>query len=334
MSGHSATAGEIPDWKLNLSNLAVVSSATIIYLMSFYWVGITTIFAMQIPSMKLPQLLICLITGTGIFGCNNTTPNEIPSEQSILQDTVAYEAQPAFQSILDSVGVVGSILLFDPKQATYYSNDFEWAELGRLPASTFKIPNSLIALETRVADTTTVFEWDGTKKQLAAWEQDLRLRDAFHVSCVPCYQRIARTVGVNRMDSMLQRLEYGNMVVDSNSIDVFWLSGESKINSFEQIDFLRRLYEESLPVSPSNRKIIKELIVIDSNEEYTLSGKTGWAIRDGHNNGWFVGYVENAGQVYYFATNIDPKQSFNMDLFPVIRTQITMAALREMEFIK
>lgn len=93
-----------------------------------------------------------------------------------------------------------------------------------LPASTFKITNSIIALETGVVENdSTLLKWNGEKRRFKNWEQDLILRDAFHFSCVPCYQEIARKVGENKMNKFLKKLDYGNMKVDSSNLDLFWL---------------------------------------------------------------------------------------------------------------
>ena len=117
------------------------------------------------------------------------------------------------------------------------------------------------------------------------------------------------------------------MLVDSASIDVFWLEGESKISQFEQIDFLQRFYFSRLPISERTEKMMKKLMVIEENDTFRLCGKTGWSIRKGNNNGWFVGYIEKGEKLLFFATNINPNVEFNMDLFPVIRKEITMKAL-------
>ena len=136
-------------------------------------------------------------------------------------DSITMEA---FGAILDSARVNGAILVYDPQEGTFYSNDFERCREGRLPASTFKVPNSIIALETGVMeDDSTLIPWDGQKRRLPAWEKDLYFRDAFHVSCVPCYQEIARKIGVARMKEYLQKFNYGQMVLESSSIDMFWL---------------------------------------------------------------------------------------------------------------
>jgi beta-lactamase class D len=235
---------------------------------------------------------------------------------------------PVFQAILDSAEVSGAILVFDPAENTYYSNDFDWCATGHLPASTFKIPNTIIALETGVmASDSAVIKWDGEKRRLKEWERDLTLRDAFHVSCVPCYQVIARSIGVERMNDYLSRFEYGLMVVDSASIDRFWLEGDSKISQFEQIGFLLRFYNSGLPISKVTESTMKRLMVIEESDTLKLSGKTGWSIRNGNNNGWFVGYAGKGEKVFFFATNINPNVGFNMDLFPLIRKEITLKAL-------
>ena len=123
------------------------------------------------------------------------------------------------------------------------------------------------------------------------------------------------------------------MKVDTTNIDAFWLAGDSRISQFEQIDFLKRFYESELPISERTKTITKRLMVIKQYENYTLSGKTGWAIRDGENNGWFVGYLEKGNQVYYFATNIVPTSLFDMKYFPMIRKKITLEALKKLKII-
>lgn len=147
----------------------------------------------------------------------------------------------AFDSILVNHDLTGTILVYDPQEKTFYSNDFQKAEKGYLPASTFKIPNSIIALETNVMGSdTTVIKWDGKKRDFKDWERDLTLREAFQASCVPCYQEIALKIGTERMTSYLQKLNYNNMVVNNSTLDHFWLRGDSQISPYEQIFFFRK----------------------------------------------------------------------------------------------
>lgn len=278
--------------------------------------------------MKFPIILIVSIL---IFSCNNkpnTTNEETNTEVS---NRIENEE---FQAIIDSADVHGAILIYDLQDNKYYSNDFIWAKKGHLPASTFKIPNSIIAMETGViADDSTLIKWNGEKRAFEIWEQDLIFRDAFQFSCVPCYQEIARKIGIERMTNYLTKLNYGSMKVDSTNLDLFWLEGESKIAQFQQIDFLKKLYLSEVPISESTEENIKSMMILASNENYTLRGKTGWSIKNGINNGWFVGYIEVNEKVYFFATNIEPNEDFNMDMFAVIRKDITIESLKVMEII-
>ena len=251
------------------------------------------------------------------------------------KDNSQENTKPEFQTILDSSNVKGSILIYDLQQDLYYSNDFSWAKTGRLPASTFKITNSIIALETGVIENdSTLLKWNGEKRAFKLWEQDLIFRDAFHFSCVPCYQEIARKIGTQRMTEHLDKFNYGRMDVDTSNIDLFWLEGDSKISQVEQIDFLKRFYLSKLPITERTENIMKTFMVIEKNEDYQISGKTGWAIRDGKNNGWFVGYLETKDKVFFFATNIEPKEGFNMDQFPRIRKRVSYQAFKQLGLIK
>lgn len=274
--------------------------------------------------MKKVSTLLSIFALLSVVSCND--PVVVKIEKKLTREKV-----PGYQAILDSSQVTGAILVFDPAEKTFYSNDFEWCETGHLPASTFKIPNSIIALETGVMKSdSTMIKWDGEKRRLAEWERDLSLREAFHISCVPCYQEIARAIGVERMNDYLIRFDYGHMIVDPASIDRFWLEGESKISQYEQIDFLYRFYSSGLPISKRTESIMKKLMVIEESDTLRLSGKTGWSIRNGNNNGWFVGYAEKGEKVLFFATNINPNAGFNMDMFPLIRKEITLKALKTM----
>lgn len=249
-------------------------------------------------------------------------------QASDMLHATAQISRPDFQAILDSANVEGSILIYDPASHKAYSNDFDWANTGFLPASTYKIVNSLIALETGVVENEeTMFYWDGTPRRIKSWEADLSLRQAFLRSCVPCYQQIARAVGHERMNQYLTQFKYGNMDVGPENIDLFWLEGDSRISQQGQIDFLQNLYEEKLDVAESSYAIMKKLMWLDETETETLYGKTGWSIRDGFNNGWFVGYIEKEGTPYYVATNVIPGEAFDMDDFASIRIKVSKSAL-------
>lgn len=265
------------------------------------------------------------------FNACITTPSEKNTTISTSISTSPKKIiTPLFQTLLDSTALTGVIVIFDPQKNEYYANNFELAEQGRLPASTFKIPNSIIALETGVvANDSIVFKWDGTDRYLAIWEQDLTFKEAFRFSCVPCYQEIAQKIDVDHMNTFLDKLDYGEITVDSNNLTNFWLQGNARISPLEQIDFLTRLYYNQLPISQRTKQIVQQVMLIEQNKiGVKLSGKTGWSIQGEQNNGWFVGYLEQPnGAVYFFATNITPTSNFNLAHFTWIRKTITMEAL-------
>ncbi len=275
---------------------------------------------------------ICLILTLVVcfFSCQRT--KKVPIDQNIKTEVEHQIIKPEFQSIIDSADVVGSILFYDYKKDVYYSNNFKWANEGKLPASTFKIVNSIIGLETGVIENDSIiFKWDGKQKGNKNWEQDLNLRDAFHYSCVPCYQDVARKIGEKRMNRYFDKLDYGIMKVDLSTIDTFWLMGGSRISQMQQIDFLKRFYASELPISEKTRKIMEKLMVIEETEQYRLSGKFGLSNPNGDYNGWFVGYIEGRNDAYFFATNIEPKKEFNFDAFIKKRMDVTLSALNRME---
>lgn len=279
--------------------------------------------------MKFPLIIILTI----LF-CACTEKQKETANAQKLDDSAVRIQSSVFQSIIDSSNVKGSILIYDFQKDSYHSNDFEWANTGKLPASTFKITNSIIALETRVVENdSTLFQWDGQQRDLKIWEQDLTFKKAFHFSCVPCYQDVARRIGSERMNLYLKKLEYGDMKVDSLNIDLFWLEGESSINQFQQIDFLKRFYKKKLPISARTYSIMKRLMIIEEGEAYILSGKTGWSIRNGNNNGWFVGYVEIEQGTYFFASNVEPRGDFHRDSFITARKEVIYKALKQLEII-
>jgi beta-lactamase class D len=211
--------------------------------------------------------------------------------------------QPQWQRFFDSTGVKGCFLLYDAKAEQYHAYNPERCTMPFLPASTFKIPNSLIGLETGVIkDADYVIKWDSTRREIESWNRDHTLRSAIAVSCVPYYQELARRVGAKRMKAYLDTLRYGN--ADTGMvIDHFWLSGRLRITCFEQIEFLRRLHADALPVSKRSMSIVKDIIRLDSTANYVLRGKTGWT--EAQNVGWLVGWVETRDNTYFFACNLE-----------------------------
>lgn len=232
-------------------------------------------------------------------------------------------------------GVQGSLLLYDAQTRRYTAYNLARCREGFLPASTFKIPNTLIALETgALPDTAEVCHWDGVTRSFPQWNRDMSFADALRASCVPCYQQLARRIGPAGYATWLKKLHYPGMVVTAATVDTFWLDGASRITQFDQIAFIRRLQAESLPVARRHQRAVKQLLLLSHSARERLYGKTGWRFRSPRNpdNGWFVGWLERAdGRIFYFALNAEPASARETNpQFASSRQAIVEAVLREM----
>ncbi|MBE9043005.1 class D beta-lactamase [Pleurocapsales cyanobacterium LEGE 10410] len=238
-------------------------------------------------------LLVLTIAGSGL----------IQEHRVDSQTETTIEQAVNFQQHFDDLGINGSIVIYDLARDSYYQHNPSRNNTAFLPASTYKIPNSLIALETRVIkDDVAILTWDGIERDLEQWNQDLNLRLAFKYSAVWFYQVLARRISHQRMQNFVDRIQYGNQNIGATeNLDNFWLSGELRITPQEQIAFLRRLYQNDLPFSQRNLDLVKDIAIAEQTPDYVLRGKTGATSEIG----WYVGYLEQNDNVYFFATNID-----------------------------
>ena len=205
-------------------------------------------------------------------------------------------------------GYSGAFVMYDRQSKEYFRvNKARCAERFS-PASTFKIPNSLIGLESGViADENFTIKWDGIKRWNADWNKEHTLTTAIKYSVVPYYQELARRVGRDSFSGYLERIGYGNKTI-GEEIDTFWLDNSLKISADEQIDFLKRFYECKLPFSERSINIVKKIFPEEKYPNSLLKFKTGAGTKeDGKWLGWIVGYVEKKSNVYLFALNIEAK---------------------------
>ena len=210
-------------------------------------------------------------------------------------------------------GLDGAFVLYDRNAERYVRHNPARAAERFSPCSTFKIPNSLIALDTGVATGADfAIPWDREKDPPQPWwdelgldwKRDHTLASALRNSVVWFYQELARRIGAERMASYLERFDYGNRDI-SDGVDRFWLTGSLAISADEQVEFLRRLYGERLGASHEATEIVKEILVLDRGATHVLSAKTGsGSLGDGPALGWLVGYVEKGGNVFFFAFNV------------------------------
>ncbi|MFP4345428.1 MAG: class D beta-lactamase [Anaerolineales bacterium] len=238
------------------------------------------------------------------------------------------EALSQLAAHFEAYDVEGAFMLYDQQADVYRVYNAPRCEERFLPASTFKILNALIALETGViADEREILPWDGVDRALPEWNQDLDLQRAMRYSAIWFYQDLARRVGQERMRTYVEAAGYGNADV-SGPEDAFWLEGALRISPAEQIDFLRRLHAGTLPFSERSQRVVREILVVEETETYRLSAKTGWVLRVEPQVGWYVGYVERGEEVYFFATNIESAQPD--ERFGPAKVEISRAILTEL----
>lgn len=209
-----------------------------------------------------------------------------------------------FKNHFDEYGVEGCFVLYDQSNDFFICYNPERCDSGYLPASTFKIPNSVIALEEKViADTSQVFRWDGREWSNKEWNRDQTLRSAMRHSCIWVYFHIAEKVGTEKYVQYLNAFNYGNRNPGGPPTR-FWLVGDLRISAFQQLEFLRKFYHNELKVSKESIDIVKDIIILEKADDYIISGKTGGTeISDNEYIMWLVGYLELDTDVYFYALN-------------------------------
>jgi len=224
------------------------------------------------------------------FSC---TPNNVNVDESLGKHFKNNKVQGCFALLDNGTG-----------KFTIY-NLGRYRDSAYLPASTFKIINSLIGLQTgKIVNDSMLIKWDRIDRGRSECNRDMSMYDAFRISCPPWYQELARRIGKNVMQSYLDSISYGNKTM--STIDTFWLDNSLKITPDEQLGIVKKLYFNQLPFHKINQEIVKRAMVFEDNTEYKLSYKTGW----GQNNNsahlaWLVGWIEENRHPYFFVLNFE-----------------------------
>jgi beta-lactamase class D len=208
-------------------------------------------------------------------------------------------------------GTAGTFVGYKVDENLLISSDKDRSGRPMLPASTFKIPNSVIALETGVVSDPDkdIFRWDGVVRSIEAWNRDHTLRSAIAASAVPVYQEIARLIGAERMQKFVDLFEYGNRDI-GGGIDQFWLTGNLRINAIQQIDFVDRLRRGALPVSKRSQELVCDILPVTISGDSIIRAKSGLlgAELGKPSLGWMVGWAEKDIAHTVFALNLDVRE--------------------------
>lgn len=230
------------------------------------------------------------------------------------------------KQFFDKYNVDGSFALYDNGRGEIKVYNLQRDTTRMTPASTFKIVSSLIALQTgTVLNDSAVIAWDGVKREIEAWNQDLTMAEAFKVSAVPYYQELARRIGRDTLQKWLDTLHYGNQKI-GNRVDYFWLDNSLQISPDEQLGLVKHLYFDKLPFTKGAQHTVRNMMRQEENTNYSLSYKTGWG--PGNNNkhvGWVVGWIEENRHPYFFVLNVEAED-------PAVRVTILKDILAHLGF--
>ena len=180
------------------------------------------------------------------------------------------------------------------------------------PFSTFKVANSLIALDSGVIkNTKQKLTFDKESYPVQAWWPSVwklphyDLTTAFKYSMVAIYRQLAKDIGEKNMLTYLNKMHYGNEDI-SSGLDSFWLNGSMKISAVEQVLFLQKIYHNQLAFNDQAIESLKEVMLVETKPNYRLFAKTGAGkVDDGSMLGWYIGFVENGAGVHFFAMNFN-----------------------------
>jgi beta-lactamase class D len=244
----------------------------------------------------------------------------------------------SLKKYFDSTHTTGCFGLFDNGQGEFtIYNLAAFKDSAYLPASTFKIVNSLIGIQTgRISNENMVIKWDGITRAIDEWNKDLTMKEAFKVSAVPYYQEVARRIGKDSMQHWLDTLGYGQRYSKFkilNNIDTFWLDNSLKVTADEQLGLVKRLYFNQLPFFKSTQKTVAGVMLQEETANYKLSYKTGWGTgENGNEIGWIVGWIEENRHPYFFVLQlISPDRQFDMK---TARIGILKSILKEKGFFE
>lgn len=211
--------------------------------------------------------------------------------------------RPEWGNYFEKYEANGTLVVLDQRAPAATLNAFnpDRAAIRLSPASTFKIPHTLFALDSgAIADEFQVFEWDGIERSYAPQNEDQNLRSAIRSSALWVFEIVAKEIGEVRAREYLESVGYGNED-PSTEAGAYWVEGKLAISALEQVEFLRRLFYNELPFQKAHQLLIKDVLVLEAGRDWILRAKTGYQ----GSHGWWVGWVEWPEGPVIFALNID-----------------------------
>jgi len=286
--------------------------------------------------MKMKPINIAILF-FGLLLCHASNPRLNSNSFTSNRDTILVRKD--FKKYFDNCHVQGTTVIYDNSRHNWIVSDKASAKEATLPASTFKIINLLIALETKtISSEHDIVKWPGSTDTIKYGYRpeiyhDITVKEAFEVSAGWAYVELARKIGKEKYKKYLKLCHYGNGNLSQKDPD-FWNFGAFAISPMNQVEFIRKLYDEKLPFSKENMKTVKRIMLTEQQNGCIIYSKTGWTRDKGINTGWWVGYVESEKGVYFFATRLLQDRKINNPSFGNCRKEITKSIFQDLKIIE
>ena len=257
---------------------------------------------------KFKSILIFALSGLIIL--MNTPAFSTSTSGSTTTKLSNNKAQTTYEDLSSYFeGYEGCFVLYDLKADKYSVFNKEQSQKRISPDSTYKIFSALFALEEgHITKDHSIQMWNKTPQPYETWNQDHDLFSAMKYSVTWYFQNLDKVSGAKMLQAYYNRIGYGNSDL-SGGLSGYWMESSLKISPFEQVKLLSSLYTNAFHFKEENIQTIKDAILLSKSDTASLYGKTGTGAVGGKNtNGWFVGYVEQKDNTYFFAVNIQAKE--------------------------
>lgn len=281
------------------------------------------------------RIFFLILTAVILISC---VSNGKKNSDTVLKKKDTLAVRQDFKKHFDSCGVTGSIVIYDNVKKLWILSDTIDTNVETLPASTFKIANLLIALETKtISSENYVVKWVGKTDTIKYGYRpeiyhDMTVKKAFEVSAGWVFIELAKKIGRKNYEKYLKLCHYGNVNLSQKDSD-FWNFGDFGISPVNQVEFVKKLYDEKLPFSKRNMQIVKNVMLSQDGFGYEIHSKTGWTREKGFNIGWWVGYIQKENGSYFFATRLLQNRNSNRADFGSCRKDITKKVFKELHII-
>ncbi|MGL4911028.1 MAG: penicillin-binding transpeptidase domain-containing protein [Romboutsia sp.] len=257
--------------------------------------------------MKKLAIGIVVILDVSITGCSSKIDNGNSDNKDIKNEEIKTTIIENEVDYSDSFnGINGCAVFYSPDENRYDIYNEELINEQISPYSTFKIINSLMGLSQGVVTSAdSKLGYDGKVHWREEWNKDITFEEAFKESCVWYYEKIMDSLDREYVQQTLKDLNYGNSDISAwgeEGHNTFWISSSLKISPIEQIKVLANIFEGKTSFENKDIALVKEFMLVESDEDYSIYGKNGSA-KD--TNSWFTGFVEKNGKRTYFAVRIN-----------------------------